>query len=138
MGKLGYLAMKTDQISSDLINSDLLELGMAAKNLADHAFMLGSGLHYSPNVSVVWEKCSCLSSCFELFFICVMQMSLLYADGQDGIEDGLVRSFLLLRQSVDNHVMRQGCELCKMNDKVYVFPSLEVPIISSVSSFEDM
>ncbi|XP_020591798.1 cold-regulated 413 plasma membrane protein 2 [Phalaenopsis equestris] len=46
MGKLGYLAMKTDQISSDLINSDLRELGMAAKNLADHAFMLGSGLGF--------------------------------------------------------------------------------------------
>lgn len=38
--------MKTDRLSSDLIDSDLRELGMAAKNLANHAFMLGSGLGF--------------------------------------------------------------------------------------------
>ncbi|KAL0915893.1 hypothetical protein M5K25_013359 [Dendrobium thyrsiflorum] len=46
MGKLGFLAMKTDQLSDDLINSDLRELGTAAKNLANHAFVLGSSLGF--------------------------------------------------------------------------------------------
>ncbi|KAM0937388.1 hypothetical protein DsansV1_C25g0187951 [Dioscorea sansibarensis] len=46
MGKFGHLAMKTDQLSSDLVEADLKELGVAAKKLANHAFMLGSGLGF--------------------------------------------------------------------------------------------
>ena len=46
MGKMGYLSMKTDEISNDLIRSDLRELGVAAKKLANHAFVLGSGLGF--------------------------------------------------------------------------------------------
>ncbi|PKA48341.1 Cold-regulated 413 plasma membrane protein 2 [Apostasia shenzhenica] len=46
MGKMGYLAMKTDRLSKDLIESDLRELGDAAKKLANHAFQLGSGLGF--------------------------------------------------------------------------------------------
>lgn len=38
--------MKTDQLSTDLINSDLRELGEAAKKLANHAFVLGSGVGF--------------------------------------------------------------------------------------------
>ncbi|XP_065021940.1 cold-regulated 413 plasma membrane protein 2-like [Musa acuminata AAA Group] len=43
-----YLRMKTDYALSggddELIRSDLKELGLAARRLANHAFMLGSGL----------------------------------------------------------------------------------------------
>ncbi|ONK74609.1 uncharacterized protein A4U43_C03F8250 [Asparagus officinalis] len=46
MGKMGYLKMKTDEISSDLIESDLRELGIAATKLANHALVLGSGLGF--------------------------------------------------------------------------------------------
>lgn len=46
MGKMGYLAMKTDEISGDLIQSDLRDIGVAAKKLANHAFILGAGLGF--------------------------------------------------------------------------------------------
>lgn len=47
MGKTGYFAMKMDEISSsNLIQSDLRELGVAAQNFANHAFVLGSGLGF--------------------------------------------------------------------------------------------
>ncbi|KAJ0963382.1 hypothetical protein J5N97_028504 [Dioscorea zingiberensis] len=46
MGKFGFLAMKSDKLSNDLIDSDLKELGIAAKKLANHAFVLGSGLGF--------------------------------------------------------------------------------------------
>ncbi|XP_008809476.2 cold-regulated 413 plasma membrane protein 2-like [Phoenix dactylifera] len=46
MGKIGYLEMKTDRLADDLIESDLKELGIAAKKLASHAFKLGSGLGF--------------------------------------------------------------------------------------------
>ncbi|KAF3681085.1 Cold-regulated plasma membrane protein 2 [Capsicum annuum] len=40
--KNSYLAMKTDAaVASDLIDSDLKEIGVAAKKLANHAIMLG-------------------------------------------------------------------------------------------------
>lgn len=40
--KKSYLAMKTDAaVASDLIDSDLKEIGFAAKKLAKHAIMLG-------------------------------------------------------------------------------------------------
>ncbi|KAJ4966149.1 hypothetical protein NE237_017998 [Protea cynaroides] len=42
MGRTGYLVMKTDPTSSELINSDLKELGNAVKKLATHAMKLGS------------------------------------------------------------------------------------------------
>lgn len=39
--------METDSaVTSDLIDSDLKELGMAAKKLANHAIMLGGGLGF--------------------------------------------------------------------------------------------
>ncbi|XP_042492979.1 cold-regulated 413 plasma membrane protein 2 isoform X2 [Macadamia integrifolia] len=41
MGRMDYLAMKTDPTTSELINSDLKELGNAAKKLATHAVKLG-------------------------------------------------------------------------------------------------
>ncbi|XP_062019507.1 cold-regulated 413 plasma membrane protein 1-like [Rosa rugosa] len=41
MGK-GYLRMKTDSVSGDLINSDFKDLAAAAKKLATHAVHLGS------------------------------------------------------------------------------------------------
>ncbi|XP_043714087.1 cold-regulated 413 plasma membrane protein 2-like [Telopea speciosissima] len=41
MRKTGYLAMKTDPTTTELINSDLKELGNAAKKLAVHAAKLG-------------------------------------------------------------------------------------------------
>lgn len=41
MGKIGYLAMKTDPASSELIASDFKDLGNAAKKLANHAIKLG-------------------------------------------------------------------------------------------------
>ncbi|XP_042442771.1 cold-regulated 413 plasma membrane protein 2-like [Zingiber officinale] len=46
MVKSAYLKMKTDysnSIGEDLIQSDLKELGIAARKLANHALMLGSG-----------------------------------------------------------------------------------------------
>lgn len=46
MGKTSYLAMKTDPAASELIASDLKELGNAAKKLANHAIILGSGLGF--------------------------------------------------------------------------------------------
>lgn len=46
MGKMGFLAMKTDQLRNDMINSDLREIGIAARKLADHAFLLGGGLGF--------------------------------------------------------------------------------------------
>lgn len=50
MGKMGYLAMKTDRLADDLIESDLKELRIAAKKLASHAFKLGSGLGFGTTV----------------------------------------------------------------------------------------
>ncbi|XP_073274791.1 cold-regulated 413 plasma membrane protein 2-like [Primulina huaijiensis] len=41
MGRMDYLAMKTDQETTELLNSDLNELKMAAKKLMDHATKLG-------------------------------------------------------------------------------------------------
>ncbi|XP_077233191.1 cold-regulated 413 plasma membrane protein 2-like [Tasmannia lanceolata] len=41
MGKLGYLAMKTDQTSNEMINSDLKEFGNAARKLANDTIRLG-------------------------------------------------------------------------------------------------
>lgn len=35
-----------DRLAQDLIESDLKELGIAAKRLANHAFKLGSGLGF--------------------------------------------------------------------------------------------
>ncbi|XP_058080850.1 cold-regulated 413 plasma membrane protein 2-like [Magnolia sinica] len=43
MGRMEYLALKTDQTSSELIASDLKELGNAVKKLASHATKLGFG-----------------------------------------------------------------------------------------------
>ncbi|CAI9104435.1 OLC1v1003103C1 [Oldenlandia corymbosa var. corymbosa] len=41
MGKLGYLALKSDQAGLELISSDFKDLGNAAKKLANHAITLG-------------------------------------------------------------------------------------------------
>ncbi|KAK7858715.1 cold-regulated 413 plasma membrane protein 2 [Quercus suber] len=41
MGRNGYLAMKTDPATQDLINSDIDELKIAAKRLINHATKLG-------------------------------------------------------------------------------------------------
>ncbi|CAA2997866.1 cold-regulated 413 plasma membrane protein 2-like [Olea europaea var. sylvestris] len=41
MGRIDYLAMKTDQETAELLNSDFNELKMAAKKLIDHATKLG-------------------------------------------------------------------------------------------------
>lgn len=49
-GEMGFLKMKTDQISNDLLESDLRELRIAAKKLANHAFILGSGLGFGTTV----------------------------------------------------------------------------------------
>ena len=46
MGKTGYLAMTTDRLNGDLIESDLRELGVAAKKFADHALLLGTGFGF--------------------------------------------------------------------------------------------
>uniref|UniRef100_A0A5B6YP90 Cold-regulated 413 plasma membrane protein 2 n=1 Tax=Davidia involucrata TaxID=16924 RepID=A0A5B6YP90_DAVIN len=46
MGRMEYLAMKTDPATADLINSDINELKIAAKKLIYHATMLGSGLGF--------------------------------------------------------------------------------------------
>lgn len=37
MGKKGYSAMRTSEVTSDLISSDMKELVVAAKKLADHS-----------------------------------------------------------------------------------------------------
>ncbi|KAJ9669924.1 hypothetical protein PVL29_026472 [Vitis rotundifolia] len=42
MGRMEYLAMKTDPDPTQLINSDLNDLKIAAKNLVNHASKLGS------------------------------------------------------------------------------------------------
>jgi Cold acclimation protein WCOR413 len=39
-----YLTMTTDMSASELIGSDLNELGSAARNLVNHAFHLSGGL----------------------------------------------------------------------------------------------
>ncbi|XP_073005824.1 cold-regulated 413 plasma membrane protein 2-like [Typha latifolia] len=46
MGKMAYLAMKTDEVGGNLIESDLKELGAAVRKLTNHAFQLGSGLGF--------------------------------------------------------------------------------------------
>ncbi|KAA8547285.1 hypothetical protein F0562_003851 [Nyssa sinensis] len=46
MGRMEYLAMKTDAATADLINSDINELKIAAKKLINHAILLGSGLGF--------------------------------------------------------------------------------------------
>ncbi|KAG0481633.1 hypothetical protein HPP92_012491 [Vanilla planifolia] len=46
MGKFGYLAMQADRLNEELIESDLREIGYAARKLASHAFVLGSGLGF--------------------------------------------------------------------------------------------
>jgi hypothetical protein len=49
-GFTSYLAMKTDPTgaaaSQALIDTDLRELGVAARKLANHAFVLGGGLGF--------------------------------------------------------------------------------------------
>jgi hypothetical protein len=49
-GFTSYLAMKTDPAaaatSQALIDTDLQELGVAARKLANHAFVLGGGLGF--------------------------------------------------------------------------------------------
>jgi hypothetical protein len=42
MGRKSYVRMKTDQVSNQLISSDLKEIGYAAKKLATHVINLGS------------------------------------------------------------------------------------------------
>jgi hypothetical protein len=44
MGKMEYLAMKTDYSGFNQIGSDLNELGPVVHNLANHAFHLAGGL----------------------------------------------------------------------------------------------
>ncbi|GLJ22969.1 hypothetical protein SUGI_0433290 [Cryptomeria japonica] len=45
MGKFGYLAMKTDDASTDEIKSDFKEIGLAVKKLGTHTVgLLGAGL----------------------------------------------------------------------------------------------
>ncbi|MCL7033436.1 hypothetical protein MKW94_016170 [Papaver nudicaule] len=41
MVRTEYLAMKTDQIAAETLNSDMKEFGLAAKKLASHAMLLG-------------------------------------------------------------------------------------------------
>lgn len=41
MGRKGFLALKTDPATEDLINSDMDELKIAAKRLINHATKLG-------------------------------------------------------------------------------------------------
>ncbi|GFY93909.1 cold-regulated 413-plasma membrane 2 [Actinidia rufa] len=41
MGRMDYLAMKTDPVAAELINSDINELKIAAKRLFNHATKLG-------------------------------------------------------------------------------------------------
>ncbi|XP_043709033.1 cold-regulated 413 plasma membrane protein 2-like [Telopea speciosissima] len=41
MGRMGYLLMRTDPATSELIHSDLKEVGNAVKKLANHAVKLG-------------------------------------------------------------------------------------------------
>uniref|UniRef100_A0A2P2PQL6 Uncharacterized protein n=1 Tax=Rhizophora mucronata TaxID=61149 RepID=A0A2P2PQL6_RHIMU len=41
MGKKTYLAMRRDEEAMDLISSDLRDLTVAAKKLANHAISLG-------------------------------------------------------------------------------------------------
>ncbi|EEF22548.1 COR413-PM2, putative, partial [Ricinus communis] len=41
MGKKSYLAMRTEQATSELIVSDIKDLKIAAKKLANHAIKLG-------------------------------------------------------------------------------------------------
>ncbi|XP_010255027.1 PREDICTED: cold-regulated 413 plasma membrane protein 2 [Nelumbo nucifera] len=41
MGRIQYLAMKTDPMTTELISSDMKELGIAAKKLANDAIKLG-------------------------------------------------------------------------------------------------
>ncbi|KAH0769983.1 hypothetical protein KY290_013964 [Solanum tuberosum] len=41
MGRMDYLAMKTDEDTNKLINEDLNELKLAAKKLFNHATKLG-------------------------------------------------------------------------------------------------
>lgn len=41
MGRMDFLAMRTDPATADLINSDINELKFAAKRLFNHASKLG-------------------------------------------------------------------------------------------------
>lgn len=41
MGRMDYLAMKTDPVAEDLISSDMTELKLAAKKLINDATKLG-------------------------------------------------------------------------------------------------
>ena len=41
MGRMDYLALKTDPATADLIGSDINELKIAAKRLINHATKLG-------------------------------------------------------------------------------------------------
>lgn len=69
-----YLRMKTDYALSggddELIRSDLKELGLAARRLANHAFMLGSGLGVGTTFLKFLASFAAMSVCsiFLLFF----------------------------------------------------------------------
>lgn len=64
MGRMDYLAMKTDQETARLLDSDFHELKMAAKKLINHATKLG-GLGFGTSL-VKWVASFAAMSVFYL------------------------------------------------------------------------
>lgn len=80
MGKKSYLAMRTGEVTSDLISSDMKELALAAKKLANHSVVamklggLGFGTSFLEWVAsfaamYVTYLSLCLATC--VLFLCL-------------------------------------------------------------------
>ncbi|KAF3672399.1 hypothetical protein FXO38_06140 [Capsicum annuum] len=72
MGRMDYLAMKTDEDTNRLINEDLNELKLAAKKLLDHATKLG-GLGFGTSLLKWFASFAAMESWKSLFFL-VLQL----------------------------------------------------------------
>lgn len=75
MGRIDYLAMKTDQETAELLNSDFNELKMAAKKLIDHATKLG-GLGFGTSL-LKWVASFAAMSAFYLTLLTILVKSIL-------------------------------------------------------------
>lgn len=78
MGKKSYLAMRTEQETSDLIVSDIKDLSKAAKKLANHAIKLvglGFGtsfLEWLASFAAMYASLSLSSSLLVMAFLSVL------------------------------------------------------------------
>lgn len=69
MGRMEYLALRTDPATADLIDSDINELKVAAKRLMFHASKLGGGVGFGTSF-LKWIACFAAMSVPSLAILC--------------------------------------------------------------------